>query len=396
LEIFFQILFWLSISAILHSYVFFSLILQVLAKNKKQSYTFYTPASDFLPKVSIIMSLYNEEDVIEEKIKSILNSQYPVEKIELIIGSDNSDDNTNKIAERYSKKYENIFFIPFNERQGKPSVINQLQEKAIGSVLIITDANVIFSENTIFEMVKYYKDTNIGLVDSQMKNTKESISNTGISIQESSYISGEVKIKQNESILFGTMMGPFGGCYSLRKELYKNVPSNFLVDDFYICMNILKQGKKTVNCKKAIVYEDVSNNLKDEFRRKIRISTGNFQNLAVYKNLLLSSIKGLSFSFFSHKVLRWFGPFFIIFAFISNMFLLNLNIYIVSISLFSLTFAIVFIDILLKKLKIHFPLFRYITHFYSMNIALLIGFFKYLKGVKSGIWQPTKRNQLNN
>ncbi|MCF6364667.1 MAG: glycosyltransferase [Bacteroidales bacterium] len=365
-------------------------------KNKKEPYNFHSSDSDNLPTVSILMSLYNEEAVIEEKIKSVFSSEYPSEKLELIIGSDNSDDNTNNIVEKYSEKHKNLFFTIFKERQGKPSIINQLQKKATGNILIITDANVIFSKNTIFEMVKYYKDKSIGLVDSQMRNTKESISNTGISIPESNYISGEVKIKQNESILFGTMMGPFGGCYSIRAGLYKPVPSNFLVDDFYICMNILKQGRKAVNCKQAVVYEDVSNDLKEEFRRKIRISTGNFQNLIAYRKLLFSSMKGLSFCFFSHKVLRWFGPFFILSALIANIFLLNFNIYIVSIYLITITFAVLFIDLILKRLKIHLPVLRYITHFYSMNAALLIGFLKYLTGVKSGIWQPTKRNQLNN
>lgn len=339
------------------------------------------------------MSLYNEEDVIEDKIKSIFNSNYPKEKLEIIIGSDNSNDKTNSIVKEYSSKFENLNFFPFKERQGKPNVINQLQKKAQGTILIITDANVIFSKNTIFEMVKHYKDENIGLVDSQMINTIDSISNTGISVQESSYISREVKIKQNESILWGTMMGPFGGCYSLRSNLFKDVPSNFLVDDFYINMNVLKQKKKTINSKEAVVYEDVSNNLKDEFKRKIRISTGNFQNLIKFNNLLFSSTKGLSFSFISHKVLRWLGPVFILTALISNILLLDINVYIVTISVFTFTFALPFIDLLFKKININIPLFRFITHFYTMNFALLIGFSKFISGVKSGIWQPTKRNQ---
>ena len=393
MNIFFHILFWLSVFVIFHSYVIFPFILKVLAGNKTRNSDFYTLLSKDLPKVSVLMSLYNEEDVIENKIKSIYNSNYPEEKLEVIIGSDNSNDNTNNIVNELSDKYKSLHFLPFKKRQGKPSIINQLQKKAEGSIIIITDANVIFSENTIFEMVKHYKDETIGLVDTQMKNTIDSISNTGISVQESSYISREVKIKQNESILWGTMMGPFGGCYSLRNNLFKDVPVNFLVDDFYINMNVLKQKKKAINSKEAIVYEDVSNNLKDEFKRKIRISTGNFQNLIKFNNLLFSSIKGLSFSFISHKVLRWLGPFFILTALISNILLLDIIVYIASISIFTITFALPFLDLLLKKTNINIPVFRFVTHFYSMNLALLIGFFKFISGVKSGIWQPTKRNQ---
>ncbi len=393
MDIFFQILFWLSVFAIFHSYVIFPFILKILARNKVRNTDFYSLLSKNLPIVSVLMSLYNEEDVIEDKIKSIYNSNYPEAKLEVIIGSDNSTDNTNNIVNKLSDKYKNLHFLPYKKRQGKPSIINQLQKKAEGTIIIITDANVIFSENTIFEMVKHYKDETIGLVDTQMINTLDSISNTGISVQESSYISREIKIKQNESILWGTMMGPFGGCYSLKKNLFKDVPANFLVDDFYINMNVLKQKKKAINSKEAIVYEDVSNNLRDEFKRKIRISTGNFQNLIKFNNLLFSSIKGLSFSFISHKVLRWLGPFFILTALISNILLLDIKVYIASISIFTITFALPFLDLLLKKTNINIPVFRFITHFYSMNLALLIGFFKFISGVKTGIWQPTKRNQ---
>ncbi len=394
MNIFFQILFWLSVFAIFHSYVLFPFILQILAKRKNSKYDLYSLASKDLPKVSVLMSLFNEEEVIEEKIRSIFKSNYPKDKLEVFVGSDNSTDKTNKIVSNLENEFEHLYFFPFSERQGKPNIINQLQKKVNSEILIITDANVIFLENTVFEMIKHYKNKDIGLVDTRMTNTKESISKTGISFQESSYISREVGIKLNESNLWGTMMGPFGGCYSLRNNLYKDVPINFLVDDFYISMNVLNENKKTINCPQAVVYEDVSNNLKDEFRRKIRIATGNFQNLSTFKHLLFSKTKGLSFSFFSHKVLRWFGPFFIIIALISNILLLNSFFYKITLVLFLATFTIPFFETILRKQKINISILRFITHFFTMNLALLIGFFKFISGVKSGIWQPTKRNQL--
>lgn len=394
MTIFFQILFWLSVFAIFHSYVLFPIILQILAKNKKTNQNVFSEKDIInLPHVSILMALFNEEEVIEEKLNSILKTSYPNNKIEILIGSDNSTDKTNEIVEQYSIKNSNINFTVFSSRQGKPKIINQLQKKAKGTVLIITDANVIFSENTVFQMLKHFKNENIGLVDTQMIHKKESISKSGISVQESSYINREVGIKQNESIIWGTMMGPFGGCYSIRNSLYKDVPSNYLVDDFYINMNVFVQSKNAINSKEAIVYEDVSNNLKDEFRRKIRIATGNFQNLSTFSKLLFSKKKGLAFSFFSHKVLRWLGPFFLLIALYSNLMLINSSLYQIILILFLVTFLLPLIDTLLKKQNINISILRFITHFYTMNLALLIGFFKFLSGVKSGIWQPTKRNQ---
>jgi hypothetical protein len=95
--------------------------------------------------------------------------------------------------------------------------------------------------------------------------------------RKKAYISREVLIKQHESILWGTMMGPFGGCFAIRSELYEPVPKNFLVDDFYINMKVLEKGYQCINNLNALVFEDISNNLSDEFKRKVRISTGNFQ-----------------------------------------------------------------------------------------------------------------------
>lgn len=396
---------------IFHSYIFYPLLLSVFKKENKNKNLFYDKKSE-LPTVSILLSVFNEEEVISEKIESILNSDYPQNKIELIIGSDNSTDQTNKIISEYCDKNTIIRFFPYFQRQGKQNVINQIYENSIGEIIILTDANVIFSKNTIYELVKYFKNQEIGLVDTQMIN--KGIELNGISVQESLYISREVKIKNAESNLWGTMMGPFGGCYAIKRELYEPVPANFLVDDFYINMHVLEKGYKAINNLNAIVYEDVSNNFKDEFRRKIRIATGNFQNLKKFKHLLLGlfginksknsstkiSIFGLAFSFLSHKVLRWIIPFFIILLLICNILLLfqtinvfENNLYLLTLSGLILTIFIPIFDIILKKININISLFRFVTHFYGMNLALLIGFFRFLKGIKSGIWTPTKRNQ---
>jgi cellulose synthase/poly-beta-1,6-N-acetylglucosamine synthase-like glycosyltransferase len=190
------------------------------------------------------------------------------------------------------------------------------------------------------------------------------------------------------------MMGPFGGCFALRKELFKPVPSNFLVDDFYICMKVIEQKYKAINNLNAIVYEDVSNNLSDEFKRKIRIATGDFQNMKEFASFLWPPYKGLAISFLSHKILRWITPLFIITAFVSNLFLFSeLQFYAYTLLFFCFLCFLPFIDYLLKKIQIHIIFLRFITHFLSMNIALMIGMFKFLKGVKSNVWKPTKRNQ---
>jgi cellulose synthase/poly-beta-1,6-N-acetylglucosamine synthase-like glycosyltransferase len=387
----FIIIFWISVLALIHSYIVYPAIIDLLARARSGNITIFQPF-EVLPDISVLMAVHNEQDIIQEKLNSIIANNYPAGKLKIFIGSDASTDKTNILLEELSLSYDYLTYIKFDSRIGKSAVINELVRLTGSEILIITDANVIFGQDTIYHLVKHFKNREIGLVDSNMKH--KGLKNSGISVQENAYISREVTIKFNEGILWGTMMGPFGGCYAIRKELYSNVPDLFLVDDFYINMKVINANYKAIMEPGAHVFEDVSNSLREEFRRKIRIAAGNFQNLKHFSGSLFSSIPGLSFSFLSHKVLRWFGPFFLAAIFISSVFLIhenNIYFYLFVIQIIILFLPI--IDYLLGKIKIHIIILRFITHFLSMNCALLVGFIKYLKGVKSNVWQPTRRNQ---
>lgn len=385
------IIFWLSLAAVFHSYILFPVILSIMASKKTSPWKESTETD--LPKLTILISAFNEEVVIQDKIKSILETDYPTEQFEILVGSDCSTDRTNVILSELAGNPDNkLTFFPFETRQGKPEVINILSKHAKGEILILSDANVMFNKLTIKELMIPFSDPDIGLVDSQMINigTKRE----GISQQEKAYISREVRIKHEESLIWGTMMGPFGGCFAIRKSLFSPVPSNFLVDDFYLNMLVLESGYKAINNPKAMVYEDVSNDLAIEYRRKIRIATGNFQNLARFKNLLWPPWSGLAFSFISHKVIRWLGPFFLIIAFFSISFLLwDSNFYLILFIAYLILLLVPLLDWILKKLNLHIFIFRFISHFCAMNLAMFIGFIRKTKGVKSNVWEPTQRNQ---
>ncbi len=386
-----EIVFWLSVALIFHSYVLYPTILWLFAcKKKPRTNTYHL--SDELPTVSVIMAAHNEALVIGSKIDSVFSTSYPAHKVELLVGSDCSTDATNGIVKAKAEHFGRITFLEFSQRQGKANIMNQLLDKAKGDIIVSTDANVMLNEHTLFNAIKYFKDDNIGLVDTRMTNT--GIKSEGISFQESSYISREVIIKYREGLLWGAMMGPFGGCFAIRKSVYHKVPRNFFMDDFYINMKVLEAGKATINSLEATVTEDVSNNLKEEFRRKIRISIGNFQNLSVFYRLLWPPFSGRSFAFLSHKVLRWFGPTFILLALWFNAALaLGSVFYQILLAAHIAALFVPLFDFVFRTFGVNFKLFRFATHFYSMNLALLIGLFKFLKGVKSNVWQPTQRLQ---
>ena len=398
-------LFYFSLYCLIHSYLLYPLIVKVAASGRKHNENVYNLIDETLPQVSILLSAYNEEAVISEKLESIFKTNYPKEKLQLYIGSDCSDDRTHELIDDYVEKYPTqIHFYPFSERSGKPVVINKLVEElakktAISPqhILIITDANVMFTAQTIFELVKHFKNPEISLVDSNIQHPPKSIGQGGIAQNESSYISREVGIKHDEGRAWGSMIGPLGGCYAFRSSHFQEVPSGFLVDDFYIAMKVFEKGGKAINEPLALCYEDVSSSIAVEFRRKTRISTGNFANLAVFWRFLLPQHGWLAFAFWSHKVLRWLGPFYMAIALITNGLLAFLNggnlfyqiLFLIQICGY---IGVPLLDFLLRQVGIRISILRYITYFIAMNLALAKGFFNYIKGVRNNVWQPTKRN----
>jgi cellulose synthase/poly-beta-1,6-N-acetylglucosamine synthase-like glycosyltransferase len=386
------VIFWLSILLILHSYVFFPLLLSWLADNFRQNQEIFSPDAEDLPEVAILLAVYNEEKVIEEKIRSTFDTHYPAARITFYIGSDSSTDATDSLIRSYQEKFPQIKFQRFEARTGKTTIINSLERQASAPVLILTDANVFFEPDTIYQLVKHFKNPEIAVVGGNILNAQGRKS--GIANQEKAYLQRENIIKYQEGKIWGAMIGAFGGCYAVRKTEFKPVPGNFIVDDFYISMQPLREGKKAINELDAICHEDVSDILTQEFRRKVRISMGNFQNLGQFKDLLWPPFTGVGFAFLSHKVIRWCTPFLLLLIFAANLMLLPMGwFYQLLFAGQLLLLALMLADLALKKVNIHIKLFRYITHFYSMNAALLLGWFKYLKGVKTSVWTPTQRFQ---
>lgn len=396
--IFIKICFWTSIFALVHTYVFYPLILWISSRKKKSNQLVYKGVNEW-PEVQVFMAVHNEEYVIREKMESLLALDYPKDKLSFFIGSDNSSDGTNAIIEGFSSKLPTLSFIPFFERQGKPNLINQLVEKASEEnesssvIYLLTDASVMLAPDCLKELVKHFKNDNIFLVDANMNSLGLDLG--GISKSEGAYMKSEVRIKDMESRAWGTMIGPFGGCYALRGSYYHHVPENYLVDDFYITMKGYEKSGQAINELNANCYEMVGVSNKEEFKRKARISAGNFQNMRTFSKLWFPPFNKLAFAFFSHKILRWMGPFLIIFALLSliaiNLYAKTLLYEILLSGLVVWLFIVPVLDYIFSNCGWQLRLLRNITYFNSMNLALMAGFFKYINGIDNNVWQPPKR-----
>jgi cellulose synthase/poly-beta-1,6-N-acetylglucosamine synthase-like glycosyltransferase len=257
--------------------------------------------------------------------------------------------------------------------------------------LVFTDANVFFEPITVKALVY-----NLIKKDAQMVGgniLKFSPKNGGISGQEIFYMNFENKLKYRESLKYGFCVGVEGGCYAILKQHFIKVPDGFLMDDFFITLDVIAKNGIVLFEPEAVCYEDVNDDPMIEFKRKIRISLGNFRNLKFYKHLLWPIHKNFGFAFFSHKVLRWFTPFAVVFSFVLSCLLsYYFDVFILVSFGYSLILILPYLTIFLEKLNLKIPIINSLGHFILMNFALLIGYLKFISATNESAWEPPKRN----
>jgi len=382
---------------ILITYLIYPVIVILLSDLKSNALSDVVVDHSNQPKIFILLSAHNEESVIREKMESILRSNINHDKLYCYVGTDNCSDNTVEILQSFQGQL-NLNLTIFNERKGKPAIINYLVKKieddmaiTTKDLFLLTDANVLFHEDFIAKMSSSFSDPKVGLVDGKVINPSKSVSN---SESESVYLALETKIKRAEGHLWNCSMGPFGGAYMIRAKLYEEVPNTFLVDDFFVFFKILQRDYHVIVNDQAICYESVSGSFKEEFRRKMRISAGNFQNSIHFLRDYLKIWKLRNIVFICHKLLRWLTPLFGV-AVIALLTILSFSLLWpakVLLIMISLLVGIPLVNYLLNQLNLNLKPLKGVTYLIMMNIALLLGFFKYLKGINTNVWEPTKRN----
>jgi cellulose synthase/poly-beta-1,6-N-acetylglucosamine synthase-like glycosyltransferase len=338
--------------------------------------------------VAVVIAAYNEENVLEKKIQSVLATTYPLDKIVIYVGSDASTDRTNEIVANFATHCTNVQLKIFQGRTGKAGIINSIIEQCKEELLILTDANVFFTPSTIPNLVRHFSEKETHQVCANI--LKKSDRNENIQALEKGYLLVENQLKLRESATWGFVVGAEGGCYAIRRDAFTPIPPNFFMDDFFVTMSVIKNKGRVIFDEEAICYEDLPTESVEEFKRKIRISIGNFQNLVAFKKLLWPIWTAIAYSFISHKILRWLTPFFLILVFLVSV---SLSVDCFLFQVLALVQFVLFLSPLaIPYLKWIKPVL-FVAHFYNMNLALLIGFFRYVKGVKSSVWQPTPRSK---
>lgn len=377
-----QLVFAFSLSALVYSFCIYPLLLALFSRFNKNKLLIAT--NHIFPTITFIVPAYNEQDVIVAKIRNILSLDYPAEKLSVLVGSDQSTDRTNELVAAIDDPRVRLWVAL--KREGKSQILNNLVPLATSEIVVLTDANTFHTKDSLSVLVRHFADPSVGGVAGDIRhqiNTSDA--------EEVVYRNFESYLKNLESRLHSTISA-FGGFYAVRRSLFRPIPANaYSNDDVLIPMSIIRQGFRMLFDPAAISTEDATGNIGQEFSRRIRIGAGNFQAFFWLLDFLLPSKGWPWFCYLSHKVTRWFTPFFLIGAFFSCLLLvffspsgnpgmISLLVAMVLVLLAGVSYKII-------PLRVTRPLY----YFLSMSTALFLGFFRFLRGIKSATWTRTNR-----
>ncbi|HXB96240.1 MAG TPA: glycosyltransferase family 2 protein [Puia sp.] len=380
-----EAVFFASCGIVLYNYAgyaFLAMLLPPYGKKKRRA----AEAGGPLPSVSFIVAAFNEEDLIAKKILNSVGQQYPGGEIEFIFVTDGSSDSTPSIV----AGYPSVLLLHAAQRKGKAAAMNRAVGAAKGEVLIFSDANTMLNPEAVMTIARHYADPAVGGVAGEKKVIGGDAGAPGEG--EGLYWQYESLLKKIDSRCY-SVVGAAGELFSLRKGLYTVLPENTVLDDFVLSLRVAQRGFRVLYEPGAYAMELPSFSYREEQKRKVRIAAGGFQSIVMLKGLFLFwRHPRLSFLYISHRVLRWtLSPLCLILAFLSNFVLCFVEDGAVFPVLFALQVAFYGMALLGGRGKTGNKLFKIPYYFAFMNVSVVLGFFRFLGGRQTALWEKAKR-----
>jgi len=378
-----KILFWSAWIFIFYAYFGYPISLLILSIFRKVR----IDKAQIFPEISLIITAYNEERRIREKLENSLSIDYPKDRFQIILVSDGSEDRTIEIAKEFEQNGVELISLPC--RIGKENAQAEAVKKAKGKILIFSDVSTIIEKNGICEIVANFNDPCVGCVSSEDKIICEDGSTSG----EGFYVRYEMWLRRLESRV-NTLVGLSGSFFAARREFCKNFSATVPTDsDFKTILNCVKKGSRGVIDPDVIgYYRDVVSQTQ-EFERKVRTVLRGITGFAQHVQYLNIFKYGFfSYQIFCHKLLRWIVPFLLLIVLFTNILLLSLNSFYRIILIFQTLFYTVAILGWMRESFANSNLFIKIPmYFISVNFSVLVAWWRFIKGDKIIIWTPSKR-----
>lgn len=317
-----QIIFWIAILMVAYTYVGYPLLLRAWAVFRPCGTTI-DDAPPFEPRVTVVVVAYNEAARIRERIENLLAQDYPADRLNIVVASDGSDDDTVMVARKYQSS--GVQVIAYKKRRGKSAVLNEMIPKCRSDIVVLADARQRFEPGAVRALASRFADTNVGAVSGELVLTGDNEAN-GVGEGVGFYWKYEKFIRRNESRVDSTI-GVTGAIYALRRTLFEPIPTDTLLDDVLIPAAVMRRGYRVLFEPQARAYDRVAASAQTEFRRKVRTLAGNFQLFTQQPWLLNPFANRIWLQTVSHKFLRLLVPLWLIVAFNVNVLLLQEPLY---------------------------------------------------------------------
>lgn len=385
------IIFYCSLFLICYTYIGYGILLYIIIRIKRLfSRRRETDLAAYEPDVTLLVTAYNEELFIAEKIRNTLQLDYPENKLHILFVTDGSNDDTNSIIGLHPR----IQLLYQPDRRGKTAALNRAMAQVRTPLVICCDANTLLNKEAVRFLVRHFVDPQTGAVAGEKRILTDG--GTGAEVLgEGMYWKYESLLKKWDAELY-SVMGAAGELFAIRHELYQAVPEDTVLDDFMISFGINMKGYKVMYEPQAYAAESASASMVDEHKRKVRISAGGFQ--AIVRLLPLFNFfryPRITWQYVSHRVLRWtLAPLCLPLLLISSIILVTMGagiFYITVLAAQLLFYAAAIAGRALaarqKKNKWLYIAF----YFVFMNISVFQGFWRFIRRQQSAAWEKSAR-----
>ncbi|GAB3886512.1 glycosyltransferase family 2 protein [Spirosoma agri] len=388
-----EILLLISIGLVLYTYLGYGVVVWALIKMRPKRPAVTEISDDFTPDVTLIVPAYNEVDCLPAKVANSLGQLYPREHIRFLFVTEGSTDHSDAyLRNTYG---EALDILGGTERRGKVAAMNRAMQQIKTPIVIFTDANTQLNPEAVRNIVRHFRDPNVGAVAGE-KRIQTTDSESAAGSGEGLYWKYESQLKKWDAELH-TIVGAAGELFAVRTELYEPVSTDTILDDFMISLLIAERGYRVEYEPEAYALERPSFSIVDEQKRKIRIAAGGFQSMVWLKNLLNPFRHGLlTFEYVSHRVMRWaVTP-----LCLPLILLLNLGLVIqdgwasgwgLLMAGQILFYSAAWLGYILEKRQLRWKLVFVPFYFTFMNVCALAGLVRYLRGNQSGTWEKVRR-----
>lgn len=370
------VFFWIPIAIIVYHWVLYPVALWVLSKVRPRQRARVDRAEPFF--ISIVIAAYNEEELIDDKLKNCLELDYPADRMEILVGSDSSSDATDDIVRSFNDP--KVRLIRYEPQSGKTVVQNRLLAEAKGDVILCSDVDSLLTPESLSLMVEHMRDPRVAVV-----NPKYARLNKDGSAAESLYDRWETKVKELEGRL-GAMVGCNAYANMIRREVAAPIPDDTNLDDFVLGIRPFRHGYDVVTEPRALVTTQAETE-RLEFKRKARINRGNLQVLVRFADLLQPKYGVKAWTYFSHKVIRMVIPFFLLSILVASAVESSW-------AFFALLLGVQLLALLSVPLLViargRWRKLLVLQYYYLMNIALLVGYWQFFTS-REKYWAKTPR-----